>query len=132
MLLDRLKQAGLQIAMSPQAMKLLSNPNVQKAMMKAINMRSDIRMTMQRRVSSFAKNMDLVTREDVSRLKQTIRDLESTVSRLKSDLEKKPAPAAQAAAAAGSNGSSSASEKTKPRTRKVRKVKKVVRKKKAD
>ena len=90
MILDRLKRAGMTVVMSPQTMKLLSNPNVQKAMMRAINLRADLRETVQKNVSTWARNMNLVTSDEVLSLKRTIRELESTLERMRRELKTAP------------------------------------------
>jgi len=80
------KQLGKLLA-SDTTMKVLSNPQVQQVMMKAINMRSEVRETVGKQVKVFASAFDLVTREDVATLKKKMRDMENTIDDLRAELE---------------------------------------------
>ena len=73
---------------SPATMRLLSNPRVQQTLLKVINLRADNRQKMSSQVQEFARSNDLVTREDVVRLRRTVRDLEATVASLTQQLAK--------------------------------------------
>jgi len=78
-------QAG-RVLKSPTTLKVLSNPRVQRAMLQAINLRSDIRQKVTVQVEDFARNHNLVTREDVAHLRRTIRELEATVATLRNQV----------------------------------------------
>ena len=95
-----LKDKGKAWATSPQAMKLLMNPKVQKAMMKAMQMPGTVRQEVTSRTHKFADYADLVTRKDVQILTKHLRKLEREVSRLNRELEKAHAAAASATASA--------------------------------
>ncbi len=90
-MLDQIKdiaarKVGAALA-SDAAMKVVSNPKVQGAMLRAINARGELREAVERRVSTLATALDLVTREDVARLRRTIRDLEDSVEDMRTELE---------------------------------------------
>ena len=135
-----LKDKGKAWATSPQAMKLLMNPKVQKAMMKAMQMPGTVRQEVTSRTHQFANYADLVTRKDVQVLTKHLRKLEREVARLNQELEKAhaqaaaatPTPAPAAAAPAVSESKTAASS-TKPKKVVKKKVKrKVVKKAKSD
>ncbi len=89
-MLDQLKNMAARrvgkVLASDATMKVVADPRVQKAMMRAINMRADARELVEQRVQNVAAVLDLVTREDVASLKRTIRDLEDTVEELRDEL----------------------------------------------
>ncbi len=87
-------------ATSPQAMKLMMNPKVQKAMMMAMQMPGTVREEVTTRTHKFASYADLVTRKDVQVLTKHLRKLEREVARLNRELEKAHEAAAKAPAAA--------------------------------
>lgn len=114
---------------SDAAIKVVSNPKVQGAMLKAINARGELREAVERRVSNLATALDLVTRDDVATLRRTIRNLEDTVEELREELDDarttaeaagKTAADAKAAAAAAS---AAPEPKAKPRATRTRKKK---------
>ena len=121
MIFDRIKEAGMKAAMSPSAMKLLSDPRVQKMMMRALRLPSDVRMAMEKNGQTLAKSFALVTREELSNMKRNLRDLKSQIDQLENELEKaRSAPAA--APASPSNGSSAPKTAAKPKAKKSVKV----------
>lgn len=128
MIFDRIKEAGMKAAMSPSAMKLLSDPRVQKMMMRALRLPSDVRMAMEKNGQTLAKSFALVTREELSNMKRNLRDLKSQIDQLENELEKaRSAPAA--APVSPSNGSSAPKTAAKPKASAKKSVK-VTRKKK--
>lgn len=72
---------------SDAAMKVVSNPRVQGAMLKALNARGELREAVERRVSTLATALDLVTRDDVATLRRTIRNLEDSLEELREELD---------------------------------------------
>ncbi len=89
-MLDQLKTVAArrvgQILASDATMKVVGDPRVQTAMMRAINLRADAREVVERQVQGVAAVLDLVTREDVATLKRTIRDLEDMVEELRDEV----------------------------------------------
>lgn len=85
------KDAAVQFAKSETGRRIVSHPQVQAAVLTAINRRAKFRRAMTERVQNLAKEHKLVTREDVAKLKKQIRQLESTVRTLRSELETKGA-----------------------------------------
>ena len=72
---------------SPATLRFLSNPRVQKTMLQAINLRAEIRQKVTTQVEGFARNHNLVTREDVAKLRRTLREMEGTLAQLRVELE---------------------------------------------
>lgn len=133
MKLDSLKDLAARkvgaVLASDTAIKVVSNPKVQGAMLKAINARGELREAVERRVSTLATALDLVTRDDVATLRRTIRNLEDTVEELREELDDarttaeaagKTAADAKAAAAAAT---AAPEPKAKPRATRARKKK---------
>lgn len=91
MKLDSLKDLAARkvgaVLASDTAIKVVSNPKVQGAMLKALNARGELREAVERRVSTLATALDLVTRDDVATLRRTIRNLEDTVEELREELD---------------------------------------------
>ena len=85
---------------SDAAMKLVSDPRVQGAMLRALNARGEVRDAIEKRVSSLAAAFDLVTSDDVAGLRRTIRNLEDSVEELREELEDAQNTARKADAAA--------------------------------
>ncbi len=85
---------------SDAAMKVISDPRVQTAMLRALNARGELRGVVERRVSSLATAFDLATHDDVAGLRRTIRNLEDTLEELRSELEDTQDAAARAQATA--------------------------------
>ena len=80
------RQVGRVLA-SDATMKVLSNPNVQSAMMRAINFRAEARDVVEERLQGVMTALDLVTADDVAVLKRKIRDLEDQVVDLRDELD---------------------------------------------
>ena len=93
-----------QVLASDVTLKVLSNRQVQGAMLRAINVRAEARDLLESRLQGVASALDLVTHEDVAGLKRTIRDMEDQLDELREELDKAQtavttAPEAPAAAA---------------------------------
>ena len=100
-------------ATSPQAMKLMMNPKVQKAMMMAMQMPGTVREEVTTRTHKFASYADLVTRKDVQVLTKHLRKLEREVARLNRELEKAHEVAAASVKAPAAAPSEAVSAPTK-------------------
>ena len=70
------------IAMSPPVLKMLSNPNVQKAFLTMMNANADFREWMDAQIKSVARNVSLATTEDLGRLRRQLREASSDVATL--------------------------------------------------
>ena len=89
-LLDQVKdvaarQVGKVLA-SDATLKVLSSPQVKTAMVTAINLRAEARDVMELGVKQVAKQLDLVTRDDVAKLKRSMRDLQHEIEDLREQL----------------------------------------------
>ena len=89
MSIDNLKQKAIdgasKMATSPAAMKLLANPQVQRAFLSMMNANADLREWLDGQLKTAAKSMSLVTNEEIGRLRREHRDqaaeLEALVDR---------------------------------------------------
>jgi anion-transporting ArsA/GET3 family ATPase len=79
------KQVGRVLA-SDATMRMLSSPQVKTVLVKAINFRAEAREVVEKRAKDVAEALELVTRDDVARLKRSIRDLQDTVDELREQL----------------------------------------------
>jgi len=70
------------VAMSPAVMKMLSNPQVQKAFLTMINANADFRDWIEGQVKSIAKNMSLVTTDDLGKIKRHLREANADIETL--------------------------------------------------
>ena len=86
MVFERIKKASMKAAMSPTAMKLLSDPRIQKVMMKAIQLPGEVRQTLEKNGQNIAEVLSLVTKEELSSMRRTIRDLQSEIESLRNEL----------------------------------------------
>ena len=68
-------------------LKVLSNRQVQGAMLRAINVRAEARDLVESRLQGVASALDLVTHEDVASLKRIIRDMEEQIDELREELD---------------------------------------------
>ncbi len=90
MTIDDLKQKAIdgasKMATSPAAMKLLANPQVQRAFLTMMNANADFREWIDGQLKTAARSMSLVTNEEVGRLRREQRDqaaeLEALVDRV--------------------------------------------------
>ena len=87
MIFDRIKQEAMKAAMSPATMKLLSDPRIQKVMMRAIQLPSEVRDALEKNGQSIAKTFSLVTKEELRSMKRTIKELSAQLEKLNSELE---------------------------------------------
>lgn len=76
-------------SISPILLKILSDKNVNALMIKALNLRADIKEMVETQTYNIAKSLDLVTREELVNLKMNVRELESQIENLKKELLKK-------------------------------------------
>lgn len=74
------------ILRSPKTMMLLADPRVQKAVMQLINLRGELRQRISGTVQSFARDYSIATREDMAKLRKTVRDMERTIQTLQNEL----------------------------------------------
>ena len=81
-----LRKAG-QVLGSPAAISLLSNPQFQEALKRAINLRSDVRDSVDVQMDTLARQLNLVTRQDFKALKRTIRELENHLAAMDYELQ---------------------------------------------
>ena len=96
---ELLRKAGKLLG-SPAAISLLSNPQFQEALKRAINLRADVRDGWEGQVEGWAKQFNLVTRQDLKGLKRTIRELENHIAAMDYELQQMKAREAAARAAA--------------------------------
>lgn len=100
------RQVGKVLA-SDATMKVLSSPQLKNAFVAAINLRAEARDVVELGVKQVAKQLDLVTRDDVAKLKRSVRDLQHEVEDLREQLSAQAetaTPAAEAAASAAPRG----------------------------
>ena len=116
-----------QVLASDVTLKVLSNRQVQGAMLRAINVRAEARDLLESRLQGVASALDLVTHEDVAGLKRTIRDMEDQLDELRHELDRAhtaveaaaaPAPAKKKAAPAKKKAAP-AKKKAAPATKKA-------------
>ena len=86
MVLKTAQEQAEKVLRSPATLRFLSNPRVQKTMLQAINLRAEIRQKVTTQVEGFARNHNLVTREDVAKLRRTLREMEGTLAQLRVEL----------------------------------------------
>jgi len=94
-----LRKAG-QLLGSPAAISVLSNPQFQEALKRAINLRSDVRDSVDGQVETLARQFNLVTRQDFKSMKRTIRELENHLAAMDYELQQMKAREAAARAEA--------------------------------
>ncbi len=94
------RQVGKVLA-SDATLKVLSSPQVKNAMVAAINLRAEARDVVELGVKQVAKQLDLVTRDDVAKLRRSVRDLQHELEDLREQLAtQQESPAAAPAVAA--------------------------------
>lgn len=84
---------------SPVALKVLSDEKVQALLTQALNLQADMRQNIEAQVKLVARTLELVTRDELSSLRVVVKNLESDVTRLRDEIVRRQAAAAQAAAA---------------------------------
>ena len=99
------------ILRSPRTLQLLADPRVQKKLMQLITLRADLRQKVSGTVQDFAKSYSIATRDDMAKVRRTMREMERTIAALQKELanlreeeelqakaEKKPKKASRKAA----------------------------------
>lgn len=81
-----LVQAG-KLMSSPATMKLLTNPNVQKAMVKFFTVRSSLKNQWNTQLKSTLKIFNIVSIDDLNRMKRDVQTLQAKVEKLKKQAE---------------------------------------------
>jgi hypothetical protein len=84
----KLLQTAGQLLGSSAALNILSSPQFQEALKRAINLRSDVRDNWGRQVDGLAGTFNLVTRQDLRDLKRQIRELENQVAALDYEMKR--------------------------------------------
>ena len=109
-LLDQVKdvaarQVGKVLA-SDATLKVLASPQMKNVMVTAINLRAEARDVVELGVKQVAKQLDLVTRDDVAKLKRSVRDLQHELEDLREQLatQQEAAPVEAAAAPVAKSG----------------------------
>ncbi|MSQ84085.1 MAG: hypothetical protein EXR77_14580 [Myxococcales bacterium] len=109
---------------SDAAMNVLTSPQLKNAVVTAINLRAEARDALERRVKDVATALELVTREDVAKLRRSIRDLEDHLAELQSQLaEAQSELAASKADSAGGRQAAAERVAEAPKAKKSRKTK---------
>jgi len=84
MSIDNLKTKAVtgatKIAMSPPVLKMLSNPNVQKAFLTMMNANADFREWLDNQIKTVARSMNLVTSEELGALRRQLRECGSDLA----------------------------------------------------
>ncbi len=114
---------------SDATLKVIANPQLQQALVAAINLRAEARDLVEKRVKNLAASFELVTRDDVAKLRRSIRDLEDNLAEVRDQLDEAQheltrarAAADQAEAAQAASGEAeapAAKAKAKPRRTKA-------------
>jgi len=73
---------------SPIALRVLSDERVQNLLTQALNLQADMRENIEAQVKLVARTLELVTRDELTSLRNVVRDLEAEVARLKDELAK--------------------------------------------
>ncbi len=110
---------------SDATLKVIGNPQLQQALVAAINLRAEARDLVERRVKNLASTLELVTRDDVAKMRRSIRDLEDNLAEVRDQLDEAQNEINRARAAADHAEASHAAEspaakpKAKPRRAKT-------------
>lgn len=72
---------------SPLALRILSDQRVQSLLTQALNLQSDLRENIEAQVKLVARTLELVTRDELSSLRDVVRSLEAEVARLREELQ---------------------------------------------
>ena len=78
-------EQGMKLMASPTAMKLMQNPKFMMAMMTMMQLPEKVRGGLEKQATTMARMLNMPTNADVEKLRRTIRDLERSVDRLKSE-----------------------------------------------
>jgi len=71
---------------SPRTLQFLSDPRVQKKLMQLINLRGELRQRVSGTVQGFAKTYSIATRDDMAKVRRTMREMERTIAALQKEL----------------------------------------------
>lgn len=107
------RQVGKMLA-SDATQKVLFSPQVKNAMVAAINLRAEARDVVELGVKQVAKQLDLVTKDDVARLKRSVRDLQHELSDLREQLDAARTPSQAATVEAPAPAPSTATQAAAP------------------
>ena len=78
-----LMDQGMKLASDPRVMKLMQDPRVMNAMMQAFQLRQKAQESIDSKVATVAKSLNLATKEELRELKRTIRKLETELEKAK-------------------------------------------------
>jgi BMFP domain-containing protein YqiC len=88
-MMDKLKQEvmrrGMMLMSNPKVMKMMADPRVMNAISQGFAIKGQIQSSIDARIRSVAHSLNLVTRDDLEGLRQTLHRMEDSVS----DLERK-------------------------------------------
>jgi hypothetical protein len=76
-----LTQKGMKLMQDPRFMKLMQDERVMKAMMGAFQMRGKIQESLDKRVESIAKQLNLATKAELRDLKRALRKMEQELEK---------------------------------------------------
>ena len=86
-----IEQAG-KLMSSPTATKVLTNPNVQrvmqKYMVKAFELQAVVRREVEEKLAEMLKSFNVVTADDLNKVKRSVQKLEAAISKLKRQVGK--------------------------------------------
>lgn len=105
-----LQQAG-KLMSSPTTMKLLANPNVQKAMIQFFTIRANVKNQIDSQLKTTLRRFSIVTTDELNKMKKQVQTLQANVDRLKREAEKAKEAAAAAQAAASKEAEDASSKK---------------------
>jgi BMFP domain-containing protein YqiC len=72
---------------SPLALRVLSDERVQTLLTQALNLQADMRENIEAQVKLVARTLELVTRDELSSLREVVKTLEAEVTRLREELK---------------------------------------------
>ena len=72
-------QNGLKLLSNPNIMKLMADPRVMGALMRTIEFRGKVQSDFEDAMRKLAGRLNLVTRDDLSTIEQSVRDLEARI-----------------------------------------------------
>lgn len=88
---DKLKQEamrhGMKLMASPKVMKLMADPRFMNAISQGYALKGRIQSEIDSRLRSMATSLNLATKEDVENLQRILRQMESTVTDLRSKVK---------------------------------------------
>ena len=72
---------------SPMALRILSDVRVQTLLTQALNLQADMRENIEAQVKLVARTLELVTRDELSSLRDVVKTLEAEVARLRGEVK---------------------------------------------